>query len=227
MGNTPGLILRPICLPVLSEPMTLTQSLLTFTAAAALLAATPGIDTALVLRALVTSGARCAFQAALGIAAGCLVWGAVVALGLGALLTASTLAFNVLKVAGAVYLLWQGLKLLRHKTTPAQTVTAGPATSGSAFWTGFLTNVLNPKVGVFYVTLLPQFMVADVAAGPYIFALAGIHVGLSLLWFVLLIAAARPLHQWLARPRVQMAMERITGAVFLVFGLKLVAAQPH
>ena len=87
--------------------------------------------------------------------------------------------------------------------------------------------MLNPKVGVFYVTLLPQFMVADVPAGPYIFALAGIHVGLSLLWFVLLVAAARPLQQWLARPRVQTAMDRITGAVFVAFGLKLVAAQPH
>jgi len=207
--------------------MTLTQSLLTFTLAAALLAATPGVDTALVLRALVTSGARRALQAALGIAAGCLVWGAVVALGLGALLTASTLAFHVLKVLGAVYLLWQGLKLLRRKSTPGPALTAGPAPLGSAFWTGFLTNVLNPKVGVFYVTLLPQFMVADVPAGPYIFALAGIHVGLSLLWFVLLIAAARPLQQWLARPRVQTSMDRITGAVFVAFGLKLVAAQPH
>lgn len=207
--------------------MTLTQSLLTFTVAAALLAATPGVDTALVLRALVTSGARRALQAALGIAAGCLVWGAVVALGLGALLTASNIAFNVLKVAGATYLFWQGLKLLRRKTTAGQALTAGPAPSGSAFWTGFLTNVLNPKVGVFYVTLLPQFMVTDVPAGSYIFALAGIHVALSLLWFVLLIVAARPLQQWLARPRVQTAMDRITGAVFVAFGLKLVAAQPH
>lgn len=207
--------------------MTLTQSLLTFTVAAALLAATPGVDTALVLRALVTSGARRALQAALGISAGCLVWGAVVALGLGALLTASTLAFNVLKLAGAAYLFWQGLKLLRRKSTPAQVLTAGPAPLGSAFWTGFLTNVLNPKVGVFYVTLLPQFMVADVPAGPYIFALAGIHVGLSLLWFVLLVAAAKPLQKWLARSRVQTAMDRITGAVFVAFGLKLVAAQPH
>ena len=207
--------------------MTLTQSLLTFTVAAALLAATPGVDTALVLRALVTSGARRALQAALGISAGCLVWGAVVALGLGALLTASTLAFNVLKLAGAAYLFWQGLKLLRRKSTPAQVLTAGPAPLGSAFWSGFLTNVLNPKVGVFYVTLLPQFMVADVPAGPYIFALAGIHVGLSLLWFVLLVAAAKPLQKWLARSRVQTAMDRITGAVFVAFGLKLVAAQPH
>ena len=206
--------------------MTLTQSLLTFTVAAALLAATPGVDTALVLRALVTSGARRALQAALGIAAGCLVWGAVVALGLGALLTASTLAFNVLKLAGAVYLLWQGLKLLRRKSTAGQALAAGPTPSGSAFWTGFLTNVLNPKVGVFYVTLLPQFMVADVPAGPYIFALAGIHVGLSVLWFLLLIAASRHLQRWLERPRVQTVMNRITGGVFVLFGLKLVMAEP-
>lgn len=212
--------------------MTLTQSLWTFTLAAALLAATPGVDTALVLRALVASGARRALQAAVGIAAGCLVWGAVVALGLGALLTASTLAFNVLKAVGAAYLLWQGVRLLMRRSggvragQPEQIEPAAPA-NGAAFWTGFLTNVLNPKVGVFYVTLLPQFVVPGVPAGPYIFALAGIHVGLSLLWFVLLIAAARPLQRWLARPRVQVTLDRITGGVFVLFGLRLVVAQPH
>ena len=207
--------------------MTLTQSLLTFTAAAALLAATPGVDTALVLRALVTSGARRAVQAALGIAAGCLVWGAVVALGLGALLTASTVAFNVVKVVGAAYLIWQGIRLWRRQPAPQtepQSAQAQP--HGSAFWQGFLTNVLNPKVGVFYVTLLPQFMVADVPVGPYIFALAGIHVGLSVLWFLLLIAASRQLQRWLERPRVQAAMDRITAGVFVLFGLKLVVAEP-
>ena len=213
--------------------MTLTQSLLTFTVAAALLAATPGVDTALVLRALLTSGTRRALQAAVGIAAGCLVWGAVVALGLGALLTASTLAFNVLKAVGAAYLLWLGLRLLMRRRAggvqaglPEQIEPAAPA-NGAAFWTGFLTNVLNPKVGVFYVTLLPQFVVPGVPAGPYIFALAGIHVGLSLLWFVLLISAARPLQRWLARPRVQTTFDRITGGVFVLFGLRLVVAQPQ
>lgn len=207
--------------------MTLTQSLLTFTVAAALLAATPGVDTALVLRALVTHGARRAVQAALGIAAGCLVWGAVVALGLGALLTASAVAFNTVKFAGAAYLLWQGIRLLLRQPAPqaAHQPTQAPP-KGSAFWQGFLTNVLNPKVGVFYVTLLPQFMVADVPAGPYIFALAGIHVGLSVLWFLLLIAASRHLQRWLERPRVQAAMDRITGGVFVLFGLKLVVAEP-
>ena len=212
--------------------MTLTQSLLAFSLAAALLAATPGVDTALVLRALVAWGARRAMQAALGIAAGCLVWGVVVALGLGALLTASTLAFNLLKAVGAAYLLWQGVKLLLRRSgtdlTPTTSTAEAPTPAhGSAFWTGFLTNVLNPKVGVFYVTLLPQFVVSEVPAGPYIFALAGIHVGLSLLWFVLLIAAARPLQRWLARPRVQTALDRITGGVFVAFGLRLVVAQPH
>jgi len=208
--------------------MTLIQSLLTFTVAAALLAATPGVDTALVLRALVTHGARSAVQAALGIAAGCLVWGAVVAFGLGALLTASALAFNTVKVVGAAYLIWQGVRLLRRPAASIETsLSIQPIPVGSAFWQGFLTNVLNPKVGVFYVTLLPQFVVADVPAGPYIFALAAIHVGLSVLWFLLLIAAAQHLQRWLARPRVQTAMDRITGLVFVAFGLKLVAAQPH
>lgn len=211
--------------------MTLTQSLFTFTLAAALLAATPGVDTALVLRTLVMAGPARAVRAALGIAAGCLVWGAVVALGLGALLTASTLAFNIVKVLGAAYLIWQGIRLLRGPAEsapkPSATPSSTPATpAGSAFWQGFLTNVLNPKVGVFYVTLLPQFVVADVPAGPYIFALAAIHVGLSVLWFLILIVAARQLRGWMSRPRVQRTMDRVTGVVFVAFGLKLVAAQP-
>src|SRR5574343_172717 len=211
--------------------MTLTQSLLTFTVAAALLAATPGVDTALVLRALVTHGARRAVQAALGIAAGCLVWGAVVALGLGALLTASTLAFNIVKVVGAAYLIWQGIRLLRRSAASAHSQPATQsftqqAPAGSAFWQGFLTNVLNPKVGVFYVTSLPQFVVTDVPACPYIFALDSIHVGLSVLWFFLLIGAARHLQRWLSRPRVQALMDRVTGGVFVLFGLKLVVGEP-
>ncbi|HEY2480744.1 MAG TPA: LysE family transporter, partial [Caulobacteraceae bacterium] len=94
------------------RPMTLTQSLLAFVAAAAILTVTPGLDTALVLRTAAVGGAKRGAAAALGIGLGCLVWGASVALGLGALIAASHAAYTLLKLAGAAYLAWLGLNLL-------------------------------------------------------------------------------------------------------------------
>lgn len=123
---------------------------LSFIAAAALLAVTPGVDTAIVFRATV-SGRRQALMATLGIASGCLIWGAAVSLGLGALLLASETAYTLVKLAGAAYLIWLGSPLL-FKPRAAFESEAGKAPSspcGDAFWRGFLTNALNPKVGVF------------------------------------------------------------------------------
>src|SRR5687767_1909404 len=132
----------------------LEQSLIAFTVAAALLTVTPGLDTALVLRTAAAEGPRRATLATLGIATGCLIWGALVALGLGALLAASQLAFTVLKWVGAAYLVWLGIGMILK---PRQTFDAGQAQpSAGSFRRGLLTNLLNPKVGVFYVSFLPQ-----------------------------------------------------------------------
>ncbi len=95
--------------------MSVEQSLIAFSLAAMVLAATPGIDTALVLRMSISAGARRGLAAAFGIAAGCLLWGAVVATGLGALLAASGTVFTVVKFLGAAYLVWQGVLLLRSR----------------------------------------------------------------------------------------------------------------
>ena len=96
--------------------MTLVESLVSFSIAATLLTLTPGLDTALVLSQLMTSGAQAARKAALGVAAGCLIWGALVALGLGMLLASSVMAFTVVKTFGAIYLLWQGFLMLRKSS---------------------------------------------------------------------------------------------------------------
>ncbi len=139
------------------------ESLIAFTLAASILTVTPGVDTALVLRTVAVGGARPAAFATLGIGLGCLVWGALVSLGLGALLAASAIAFTVLKYAGAAYLLWLGVRLLLR---PRQTIAmAGDADFHGkealiALRRGFLKNMLNPKVGVFYISPLPQFVPA-------------------------------------------------------------------
>ncbi len=120
----------------------------------------PGLDTALVLRAAAVEGPKRAALAGLGVVLGCLVWGAAVAAGLGALLAASHTAFTILKWAGAAYLLWLGIGLIAQAARRVRAGSRrGPAAGGDFAWMrrGLITNLLNPKVGVFYVSLLPQF----------------------------------------------------------------------
>jgi len=207
--------------------MTAMQALLAFTAAAAILTVTPGLDTALVLRSVSAGGPRSAGLAAIGIALGCLAWGAIVSLGLGALLAASTVAFMILKWMGAAYLFYLGFRLLlapRHRFDCPR-----PGVEKISPWQslrqGFLTNMLNPKVGVFYVTFLPQFVPAGADVMTFSFLLAAIHVALGLAWFTLLIAATLPIAQLLRRPSAVRFMDRLTGAIFLAFGVRLVLAR--
>jgi threonine/homoserine/homoserine lactone efflux protein len=204
--------------------MTLAPPLIAFLVAAGLLTLTPGLDTAMVLRSATVEGRRAAALAAVGIGLGCLVWGASVALGLGALLTASALAFTVLKWAGAAYLLYLGVRLIL-KPRRALVLDAGPAARNGGplapLRRGLLTNLLNPKVGVFYVSFLPQFTPPGVPMAPYVFMLACIHVVMGLIWSGALIAATVPIGRYMARPGVVTAMDRLTGCVFIAFGARL------
>ena len=198
------------------------QALLAFVAAATVLTITPGLDTALVLRSAAL-GPRPAMFAALGIGLGCLAWGAIVALGLGVLLQASELAYTMLRWAGAAYLLYLGVKLIRSKreglVEPG--AEASGASGGAWFWRGLLTNLLNPKVGIFYVSFLPQFIPAGANVPANTILLAAIHAGLGLAWFAALILATRPIAEALRKPRTVRLLDRLTGGLFLLFGVRL------
>ena len=209
--------------------MTVATALLAFTLAAALLTVTPGLDTALVLRTAAVEGPRRAAAAALGIGLGCLTWGIALAVGLGVLLAASQTAYLVLKWLGAAYLIYLGGRMLlrpRHVFNVAGAGVGRETTTLGWAGRGLLTNLLNPKVGVFYVSFLPQFVPAQVPTGPFIALLALIHVGLGLAWAAGLIAATQPLSRALRRPVVVAALDRVTGGVFIGFGLKL-ALEPR
>lgn len=202
-------------------PMSITENLLAFTLAATLLTLTPGLDTALVLRTATVEGRRQALRAALGINAGCLLWGAAVAFGLGALIAVSELAFNLLKYCGAAYLAWLGLNMLlrpRRAFAPA-----GTAEKPGANWflKGMLGNVLNPKVGIFYVSFLPQFIPQGQPLVLWTFGLVSIHVVLGLIWSLLLIGATRSLSGVLQREKVIQWMDRTTGMIFVLFAARL------
>ncbi|HZZ31207.1 MAG TPA: LysE family translocator [Phenylobacterium sp.] len=203
--------------------MTVFQALLAFSVAAGLLTLTPGLDTALVLRTAAVEGPKRAGLAAIGIGGGCLVWGAAAALGLAALLQASALAFNVLKWAGAAYLVWLGIGMLLRPRDRFEVGAADATGAGALAWLrkGFLTNLLNPKVGVFYVSFLPQFLPKGVAPAPFVFLLASLHVLMGLIWFAALIAATQPIARMLKTPAVVRWLDRATGLVFLGFGARL------
>jgi len=203
--------------------VTIAQALVAFSLAAGLLTITPGLDTALVLRTAAAEGARRAALAALGIVLGCLTWGAAAAFGVGALLTASQTAFTVLKWTGAAYLAWLGVNLILRPRARFETSTAGAAPDGAAAWLrrGFLTNLLNPKVGVFYVSFLPQFMARGVEPVGFMLLLAAIHAVMGIAWFAAVIAATRPVAAALRRPAVVGWLDRATGAVFLAFAARL------
>jgi threonine/homoserine/homoserine lactone efflux protein len=200
--------------------VSLEAALIAFVLAAALLTITPGLDTAMVLRTAAVQGPRTAALAALGIVLGCLAWGAAVALGLGALLGTSSLAYVALKWAGAAYLAWLGVKLMLNPRSRFDLDAQRPQ-RGNWLVRGFLNNLLNPKIGVFYVSFLPQFTPAGYPAGPFIFLLAVIHAALGVIWFATLIAATSPMQRWLAREAVVRWIDRATGAVFVGFGLRL------
>lgn len=202
--------------------MTLLPALAAFVAAAAVLSITPGLDTAMTLRTAAAEGPRKALLAVLGIGMGCLCWGVATALGLGVLLAASATAYTVLKWVGAAYLVYLGVRMLLK---PRDAFDLGQAKRGgrSDNWLlrGFLTNILNPKVGVFYVSFLPQFVPAGFDPPPFILLLACIHAMVGTAWLGVLIAAMVPLKRWLQRPPVVRALDRVTGLVFIGFGARL------
>lgn len=201
--------------------MSVTDSLLAFSLAALLLTLTPGLDTALILRTACAEGGKKAFQAALGIDTGCFIWGALVALGLGALLAVSELAYTILKMCGAAYLCWLGLQLLRRPRSSFNHGDRVNPSAGNWFIKGMLGNVLNPKMGIFYVSFLPQFIPAGHSPFVWTFILVSIHVAIGTMWSVTLILSTHFASAILKKSSVVRGMDRATGGLFLCFAAKL------
>ena len=206
--------------------VTASEAVVGFGLIALLLTITPGLDTALVLRAAVTRGRRDAFATALGVIGGVVAWGAAAAVGVSALVTASSIAYNTLRLVGAAYMVWLGGRILWRLARPAaESVNGDDPAKAVGFWrsarTGLLTNLLNPKVGAFYVAALPQFIPPDASVLGMGLLLACVHAALSLAWFTLLVLGASAMRRWLQRPRVSRAVEGTTGFALIGFGARL------
>ncbi|MEV0276874.1 LysE family translocator [Streptomyces sp. NPDC050610] len=217
--------------------MAITTALWSFALVVGLLTLTLGLDTALVLRTAALGERRRAWGVVLGIQSGTLLWGALTSVGVTALLAASHVAYQTLRWAGAAYLLWMGARMLwlTWRGTSADGGSGGggtvrqeaaaisdPSDSLLDGWRrGLLTNALNPKVGVFYVAVLPQFIPATAPHLATGLLLTSVHVVLGLLWSTVLVAFARALRGWLRKPSARRVLDRVTGTVIVGFGVKL------
>jgi threonine/homoserine/homoserine lactone efflux protein len=173
-------------------------------------------------------GPRAGRFAGFRVVAGVLGWGLIAALGLGAVLAVSTTAYAVLQISGALYLLWLGAQMLVRALRPAAPAALVPtppfrtaAGDRQQFARGLMTNLLNPKVGIFYVSFLPQFIPPEQSVVVFSLLLAAIHAALGLIWFALLTGATTRLAHLLARPAVKRGLDGTTGALLIGFGLSL------
>jgi threonine/homoserine/homoserine lactone efflux protein len=207
--------------------MSLAQALLGFALVAGVLTIIPGLDTALVLRSALTQSKRHAWASALGIGTGALAWGIAAAVGASALLAASELAFTILKLAGAAYMVFLGVRLIvlsfRKRGHELPPVERPGGSVRAAFARGALTNLLNPKVGVFYVATIPQFLAVGVAPLWMGVLLALVHDAESMIWFAALIYGAHALRRILDSPRFERIIDRITGSILVTFGAVVAA----
>jgi threonine/homoserine/homoserine lactone efflux protein len=202
--------------------------LIAFVGVAALLTIAPGPDMALVLRNSLARGQGSVLPTALGICAGCVIWGAASSVGIAAVLNTSAQLYDALRLAGAAYLVFLGLRTLVEvwRTRPDDTDAAAsgrqdatPQSNRSAFRQGLISNLLNPKVGLFYTTFLPQF----IAPGQNVFlmsiALASVHATMGLVWLTLYGNAAVRLGDVIRRGRARRAIETATAGILVAFGV--------
>lgn len=196
-----------------------------FFAAVLLLNATPGPDTAYIVGRSLAQGRAAGLVSALGISVGCVVHALASALGLSAILAASATAFTIIKLAGGAYLIYLGIRMLlaRPAAADAEAVAAPARSLRTIFWQAAMTNVLNPKVILFFLAFIPQFVRADAPGRTAGFLLLGLAFSLiSLAWnsgtAFLAGTLARGAGQ---RPSLKLWLERLVGASFVALGARL------
>ena len=205
-----------------------TQHLWLFIVSGLLLNITPGPDSLFIMARSATQGWRAGFVACWGVGSGVFVHVFAAALGLSALLATSATAFAVVKAIGAAYLVWIGIGMLRARAEAAQAVDAAPRVLRyrDIFRQGFLTNVLNPKVALFFLAFVPQFIAPDAASKPLAFIVLGAIFDINgMLW-----CHALALFTALASRRLNVGaavgrwLNRTMGAVFVALGARLALA---
>lgn len=211
------------------QALTMDANLLAFIGLAALLTITPGADMALVTRNAIARGFSDSFSTTLGICSGCLLHAAGSSAGLSAILSRSSAVFEAVKLVGALYLIFLGIQSLRIALKPGDAtlevkgagVMASSRSWAKGFVEGLLTNLLNPKVALFYLTFLPQFIRPEDPVLARSLLLGSIHIGFGLVWLTAYAAFIGKLGAYLARPRIRRRLEAVTGGLLVLLGLRL------
>lgn len=198
------------------------SSYLAAVGALALLTVLPGPDVAVVTRFSLDGGRTAGSRAAAGVVAGLAVWGALTVVGLAAVLAASAAAYTVVKIVGVIFLVAMGVRMLWRSRSIGDHPAAAPP-SGHPGRSGLLTNVLNPKIAVFYTGLLPSLVPAGGSPRVWLPVLVLTHAALSLAWLVGYAAAVSRSRSMLERPRVRTFLDRVTGCVLIAFGVRVAA----
>jgi RhtB (resistance to homoserine/threonine) family protein len=202
-----------------------------FLGVAAFILVTPGPDTALVTKNALIHGRSAGLATSFGVAAGLLVWTIASALGIAAVLHASATAYETVKLIGAVYLIWLGVQALRTAGRPV--AAHGDALGGNrrvdarrGFRQGLVSNLANPKVAVFFTSLVPQFIGHGRHVLLAFLLLGGLFVAMTLAWMTGYALVAAKAGGLLTRPRIKAALDRITGLILIALGLRL-ATEPR
>lgn len=202
---------------------------LTFFVLSLFVVMSPGIDTALITKTTIATGRKTGFQMALGISTGSLVHTFAAAFGLSAILMQSALAFEIVKYVGAIYLLYLGVSSFwasNKKQAIEEEHLHQSSKKGSSFQQGLLSNVLNPKVAMFFLTFLPQFVTPGENTTQQLIMMGVVYTILSITWFFIYVYFINHMREWLLSPKVQKWMDKATGLVLIGFGLKL-ALEKH
>ncbi len=209
-----------------------TAELAVFTGAVFVLNATPGVDFLLTVSRTLQAGVRAGVAAACGIAAGCVVHALAAAFGLAALLALHPQAFSLVQWLGAAYLVWLGVGMLRQAWRGDVTVGLNPGPAARRSWWadfrgGLLTNVLNPKVALFFLAFLPQFVPADAWSRTGSFLLLGAwFVAQGLCFLLLLVAVAARLQRMQTQPAVGRVLNALGGVLFVALAVRLLRERP-
>lgn len=186
-----------------------------------LAAMTPGPDFVIVLRSVLSGGRRAGMACAAGIGAGVLVWAAVTSLGIAGLLAASAVAFTVVKLAGAVYLVFLGVQaLLAARRGGYEQVADQTAAKKNAFLQGLVTNLLNPKVAVFFLALWPQFLPADPTAVDTA-VMAVVAATTATVWYLVVTNLVTVLRKVLTAAKVRRTIDAVMGTLLVAIGVRI------
>ena len=205
---------------------------LVFVGVSAIVILLPGPDTVVVTKNLLLHGRRTALASSLGVGAGLSVWTLAAAIGVASLLKASAVAFTVLKLGGAAYLIWLGVQAFRTAGDPIEGAPIAGAASGrrqstlgglAGFRQGMLSDLANPKIGIFFTSLLPQFVDPGRPVLLPSLILGAVFVAMTIAWLAAYCVLAARLIHMITRPSVRTVMDRITGTVLIGLGLRLAA----